>query len=308
MVSIIIPVYNVQAYLRECLDSVLAQTYTDIEVILVDDGSTDKSGIICDEYREKDRRVRVCHKQNAGVSAARNTGIELAGGEYLVFVDSDDCIHPELVKMYMQTMKPDTTVLCEYTTDLEIWKNFKADDAMNCVEMVIKEQFMKLFFRDYMNPPFNKCFRTEVIKEHGICFPEDLNLGEDLLFNLKYLTAIDGSYQILHGPFYYYRENRAGSLSNSARTDLLDIQKILFASVRDFMTGNNIWTEENASIYYSMYWDRLYLTWKISGKLTPGILKDKIWNEVWSECKKRNLVTWKRRVKKLELDIRRTLL
>lgn len=95
MVSIIVPVYNVEEYLRECVDSVLNQTYSDVEVILVDDGSTDQSGNICDEYAKMDSRIKVIHKKNRGVSSARNTGIETASGERIIFVDSDDCIHPQ---------------------------------------------------------------------------------------------------------------------------------------------------------------------------------------------------------------------
>ncbi|KAF3371822.1 glycosyl transferase family 2, partial [Enterococcus faecium] len=89
-ISIIVPVYKVEKYLRKCVDSILAQTFTDFEVILVDDGSPDNSGKICDEYAEKDNRVRVIHKENGGLSSARNAGIDVARGKYLGFVDSDD--------------------------------------------------------------------------------------------------------------------------------------------------------------------------------------------------------------------------
>ena len=156
-----------------------------------------------------------------------------------------------------------------------------------------------------MNPPFNKYFRADIIREHQIRFPEDMSLGEDLIFNMKYLAAVKCDYRIMHGPFYYYRENRAGSLSTGGRADLLDIQKKLFASIKNFLDETGIWTEENAAIYYSMYWDRLHLTWKTSGKLNPQMLQDTIWSEVWSECSRRGLATWKRRVKKLTLDMRR---
>ncbi|MDT6814838.1 glycosyltransferase, partial [Enterococcus faecium] len=91
-ISIIVPVYKVEKYLRKCVDSILAQTFTDFEVILVDDGSPDNSGKICDEYAEKDNRVRVIHKENGGLSSARNAGIDVARGKYLGFVDSDDYI------------------------------------------------------------------------------------------------------------------------------------------------------------------------------------------------------------------------
>ena len=90
MISIIVPVYNTETYLRRCIDSILAQTFTDFELLLIDDGSTDGSGAICDEYAQKDSRVRVFHKENTGVSATRNLGIEKSKGEYLIFIDSDD--------------------------------------------------------------------------------------------------------------------------------------------------------------------------------------------------------------------------
>ena len=303
MVSIIVPVYNVEEYLRECVDSVLNQTYSDVEVILVDDGSTDQSGNICDEYAKMDSRIKVIHKKNGGVSSARNTGIETASGERIIFVDSDDCIHPRLLESYRELDDGSVTLLCDYTTDMEEWKRFSLNDFEEHMEFVAREKFMKLFYKDYMNPPFNKYFRADIIREHQIRFPEDMSLGEDLIFNMKYLAAVKCDYQIMHGPFYYYRENRAGSLSTGGRANLLDIQKKLFASIKNFLDETGIWTEENAAIYYSMYWDRLYLTWKLVKKLDHSILKDSIWQEIWRECGKRGLCTWERRLKRWIIKI-----
>ncbi|EGP5489252.1 glycosyltransferase, partial [Enterococcus faecium] len=98
-ISIIVPVYKVEPYLRKCVDSILAQTFTDFEVILVDDGSPDNSGKICDEYASKDSRVRVIHKKNGGLSSARNAGIDVARGKYLGFVDSDDYIEKDMYEL-----------------------------------------------------------------------------------------------------------------------------------------------------------------------------------------------------------------
>ena len=100
-VSVIVPVYKVEPYLRECVESVMAQTLTDIEIILVDDGSPDNCGAICDEYAAKDTRITVIHKENGGLSDARNVGLDIATGEYIGFVDSDDWIYP---KMYMNNI------------------------------------------------------------------------------------------------------------------------------------------------------------------------------------------------------------
>ncbi|WP_227166600.1 glycosyltransferase, partial [Enterococcus faecium] len=104
-ISIIVPVYKVEKYLRKCVDSILAQTFTDFEVILVDDGSPDNSGKICDEYAEKDNRVRVIHKENGGLSSARNAGIDVARGKYLGFVDSDDYIDEDMYEILYENLK-----------------------------------------------------------------------------------------------------------------------------------------------------------------------------------------------------------
>lgn len=302
-VSIIIPVYKVEAYIRDCLDSVCAQTHKNLEIILIDDGSPDQSGQICDEYAGRDERIQVIHMENAGVSAARNTGIDLATGTCLIFVDSDDQIHPGLVEECLKAEDGFANILWDQNSDQEAWDSLRKEQEEPQTEFVAREHFMKLYYENYMNPPFNKLFRTQVIRECQIHFPEDKNLGEDLLFNLQYLQAAGGDYRILHAPYYFYRENREGSLSTVGRTDLLDIQKKLFASIKNFLDETGIWTEENAAIYYSMYWDRLYLTWKLVKKLDHSILKDSIWQEIWRECGKRGLCTWERRLKRWIIKI-----
>lgn len=105
LISVIVPVYNVENYLRECLDSIINQTYQHLEIILIDDGSTDSSGNICDEYAKKDSRIVVAHRDNKGVSGARNVGIELSKGEYITFVDSDDAIHEKFLEKLYDAIK-----------------------------------------------------------------------------------------------------------------------------------------------------------------------------------------------------------
>lgn len=297
-VSIIIPVYQVEAYIRDCLDSVCAQTYQNLEIILIDDGSPDQSGRICDEYARKDTRILVIHKENNGVSAARNTGIDLASGAYLIFVDSDDQIHPRLVEECLKAEDGSANILWDHNSDSKAWEQLQKEQREPRTELLAREHFMKLYYEDYMNPPFNKLFRTQVIKTHQIHFPEDMNLGEDLLFNLQYLKAAGGDYRILHAPYYFYRENRTGSLSNSKRRDLLQVQKDCFGGVKEFLQKTEIWDRENADIYYGMYWDRLFLTWKLVKDLDRSIWKDPIWTEVWEACRQRGLCGWKRRLKR----------
>lgn len=105
LISVIVPVYNVAPYIEDCLKCILNQTYENIEIILVDDGSTDGSGDICDSFSKKDVRIRVCHQKNSGVSVARNTGVSIAKGEYIAFIDSDDCVAPNLLEYLYQLIK-----------------------------------------------------------------------------------------------------------------------------------------------------------------------------------------------------------
>ena len=147
-VSIIVPVYNVEDYLERCVKSIINQTYRNIEIILVDDGSTDNSGVICDEFSKNDDRIIVFHKENGGLSDARNYGIDRAAGEYLIFVDSDDYIHPQMVEaLYRAQNITDADITaCDYTRDIDVIskvhiedyslldiRTFDRDEAMNSV-------------------------------------------------------------------------------------------------------------------------------------------------------------------------------
>ena len=137
LISVIVPVYNVENYLRECLDSIVAQTYRNIEVILVDDGSKDSSGKICDEYADKDNRIKVIHKENGGVSAARNTGLDIAKGEWISYVDSDD---------YIESTMIETLICLAKKNDVELAMcSFK--DISEC-ENVTQENDIRIFSKD----------------------------------------------------------------------------------------------------------------------------------------------------------------
>ncbi len=306
LVSIIVPVYNVYPYLAQCLDSLCGQTWRRIEIILMDDGSTDGSEIICDRYAESDSRIKVVHKKNQGVSAARNDGIDRAGGRYLIFVDADDCIRPELVEVYMQAAEPGMTVVCGLTTDEKLWESFGASDWKQYVKYLEEKQFMHAYHDDYINPPVNKLYETDVILKNGIRFPEDMSLGEDLWFNLAYQERFRGAWKIIDRPFYFYRENRDGSLSSSYRRDLFEIQQMTADILYRFMQNIGIWNEDSQNVYYEMYWDRLFLSVRMcreyerahsEGKRLKEILSHPVWKEVWRECRNRKLLNWKRRIK-----------
>lgn len=186
MISIIVPVYNTEKYLHRCIDSVLAQTYKDFELLLIDDGSTDSSGAICDEYAEKDGRVRVFHKKNGGVSSARNLGLDNAQGEWITFVDSDDYIEENFLKSFDGNLDADllignsVNVQSNDRKGLNKIQSGKYED----VDQFLSSNLQELICRT----PWGKMYRKIVISD--LRFNENMRLGEDTLYNLSYFRRI----------------------------------------------------------------------------------------------------------------------
>ena len=236
LVSIIVPVYNTEKYLMECVDSLINQTYTNLEILLIDDGSTDNSGNICDEYSKKDCRVRVIHKENGGVSSARNTGLDLAQGEYISFLDADDVIDKEYVSIMLQK-------IVETKSDLTFCKYSKfTDESTTVIEEKLPEHvnvdvhdeaFVKFFCRffDYKQYIFASCnrilFRKSLV--YDIRFDQNIKISEDLLFwtcimlNAKLITSVNQH-------LYFYRQTTT-SVTRSYKKNYLDGQLKLLAEL-----------------------------------------------------------------------------
>lgn len=206
-VSIIIPVFKVKHYLSECLDSVLAQTYTEWECILVDDGSSDGSGAICDEYAASEPRFKVIHQQNSGASIARNTGIENSSGEWIVFVDSDDIVRPD----YLQNM-----IFAAQTQDadfviggLQYWhtETGERNDKRYTPHMYKGEDIVKAYLLDHIHQnggPVAKLYRREIINEHHAEFNPKMHYAEDCNFMMTYINHIS-SIAFIDAIDYIYR-------------------------------------------------------------------------------------------------------
>lgn len=188
-ISVIVPVYNSEKYLHRCIDSILAQTYTDFELLLIDDGSTDSSGAICDEYAQKDKRVRVFHKENGGVSPARNMGLENAIGEWVTFVDSDDYTDSQWLKNYIDLICINQVdLVCQgFKTDKPLFKGLKTNsyginfkgNVVDCIET--------LFRNNILGFCWNKLFLNQIIETHNIRYNEKISLREDEIFVMQYL-------------------------------------------------------------------------------------------------------------------------
>lgn len=230
--SIVIPVYNVAPYLRECVDSVLAQEFTDYEIILVDDGSTDNSPNICDEYAETHTQIKVIHKANGGLSDARNFGTKEAQGDYLMFLDSDDFWNGKniLFEIYniIKENNPDL-IIHELSSfyDLEkiIPRKFK-NEGIQKFSLDFKNDLKELVNNDiYYATACNKIIKTSIIKENNIEFSKG-KLHEDVAWSADIIPYIS-SYSLYKKPFYYYRKGREGSLTVQIKPkniiDLIDI-------------------------------------------------------------------------------------
>lgn len=212
-VSVIIPVYKAEKYLAVCVDSVLQQTYKELEVILVEDGSPDQCGQICDEYAKKDSRVKVIHKENQGVSMARNTGLELATGEYVQFVDSDDYLDIHMIETLVNALEESKAdlVLCGfYEKNLNFDRVSKAEEDVGVYE---KAQFLKGIMKNpysfHYGVLWNKLFKREKIG--NLRFLADMDFGEDLIFNLHYFGCCH-TIRVIDEPLYYYIRYNMDSL------------------------------------------------------------------------------------------------
>ena len=192
-VSIIVPVYNVAPFLDECIASILSQSYTEWEAILVDDGSTDGSSNICDCWSKKDSRIKVIHQSNSGVSTARNNGIDAACGEYITFVDSDDYVDANyLQEMINAAKKSDCDIVVSGLK--QIFSNGEEKiftPSKECCFTLSQENcatFVELNEKYLLYGPTNKLYCSNIIKGNNIVFKKGISYGEDLLFNYDYLN------------------------------------------------------------------------------------------------------------------------
>jgi len=229
MVSIVVPVFKSEQTLGRCVESLERQTERDIEIILVDDGSPDGCPKLCDEMAEEDSRLRVIHKENGGVSSARNAGIEAAFGEWLLFVDSDDFVEADMVERLLCNAGEDRDlVICGYHHH---YMGRDVEKVPEIADWTGAESFLLLYGQGYLNMPWNKLFRRELAGR----FDEGLSLGEDLLFNLEYLRRSRKGAAVVQKALYHYIQNDTGNtLSSRKRDDKLELAKRIWRETSGF--------------------------------------------------------------------------
>lgn len=239
-ISIIVPVYNSEKYIVECIDSILSQTFKSFELILIDDGSVDRSGMICDDYAKKDSRIVVIHTSNNGVCAARNNGIEVARGHYIMLCDSDDIVDEHWCE-YMYKVA-NSNQYCMVSSD---WKQFKNEKELVYykrlkIEINLqKSNYYDLFRKGLTGYVWNKIFRTDIILNNGIRFPIDIPIAEDVKFVCEYMKyCCDGCLHI-ENSLYYYRNNSSSAM-HKYHKDLLRYHLSAFYVRLPYIEDKNI--------------------------------------------------------------------
>jgi glycosyltransferase involved in cell wall biosynthesis len=263
-VSIIVPIYNAEKYIGYCINSIVSQTYQNIEIILVNDGSTDASLEICNNYATNDNRIKVIDIPNGGVSNARNIGLQEASGEYIQFVDADDTIAQcmtekmcELVENYNKDL-----AICGFDMiTLDSNNNVAEKIPFHCetigYECVLEkkefhDKLCRILFRtSLLEEPVNKIYKCKIIKDNNIKFNENITLGEDFLFNMEYFKYVNGCV-FTKERYYKYMQFNKNSLSNRYREDLFYNHMYLIDEFQK-LVGNYTLIEEEERVDLASY-------------------------------------------------------
>ena len=255
MISIVIPVYNVEKYLPQCLDSVLSQIYTNYEVILVDDGSPDRSGAICDAYAQKDSRFRVIHQNNAGVSVARNNGIEQAAGEWVTFIDSDDWVEPHYLSNFRLDESNGIDLIIQ---GLEYYDHRDGHffNPWSFKDCVLKKQDFRLGFAENrlmeVGFPYGKAYCKKLLIDDDLRFDSRISFHEDHIFVLDYYKMCH-SIRLVDATDYKYRCYHTGASLSSKRHPWKKMNLAGDEMLKRFLCMKGVYFTENTAEANKLY-------------------------------------------------------
>lgn len=233
LVSVIVPAFNASRSIEACVNSICSQTYKNLQIICVNDGSTDNTIDVLHKLREQDARIIVIDKPNGGVSSARNAGLEMAEGCYVQFVDSDDFICYNMTEMLVKVLEDSHSqlVICGYQG-----KNLQVSlqSGIYSKNMLVNS-FVGIYESTYLNPPWNKLYIREYIEEK---FPEDMDLGEDLVFNLRYIKKIETIAVLDNSPYQYTIAN-PDSLTSKYQNNAIEVLEKKIDTILNFLPYSN---------------------------------------------------------------------
>lgn len=306
-VSVIIPCYNIEKYISHCLDSIIHQTEKSIEIICVNDGSTDKTGEILEQYKKKDKRINIIESKNKGVASARNLGIKEATGEYIMFVDGDDYVDISMINdmyNYASNNNIDVVRCNRYDVYPKNNKVIERKPLWNKNHIVLKDKFKEEIYLDFLkraklSSVWMMLFKSRLIKDNKILFDETLKVDEDVVFSMKVFT-IANSFMYLPRAYYFYV--RHGNGLSSKGVDLqkrVESRKKHAKLIEDFMKiwniyDNNIFIEKITFIAIYTAFQTCRMNKKIKFydryKIFKSIITDKMFNSSIEESKYVNLM------------------
>jgi len=273
-VSIIVPVHNAQATLHRCINSIIHQEYTDFELLLIDDGSTDDSAVICDEFASQDSRIVVVHKENSGVSDSRNLALSKANGTYLQFVDSDDWITPDATKRFVKTAEESHCDLVIADFYRVIGERLSPKGNIDAAEPFSREQYAAYMMESpadfYYGVLWNKLFRRQIVEKYQLRMDPSVSWCEDFMFNLEYIrhARVFSAIQI---PLYYYVKTKGSLVSQGMSfSKTVRMKRAVFDCYTNFY--KNIFSEEDyEKIRFQVY--RFLIDAAGDGSLSIGAKK-----------------------------------
>lgn len=263
LVSIIIPIYNVEKYLENCVNSVINQSYSNLEIILVDDGSPDNCPKMCDDFSIIDKRIKVIHKKNAGLGLARNSGLEIATGEYVIFVDSDDWIDLDTVEKMLSIAQKDNCdfIVAGFNRQYDENKIISSNKCTDVIEIIKKSDIQEKILYPILGSlsknsndveremcVWTNMYKLSIIRDSNIIFANEREfLSEDLLFNINYIMKINSAALVPYC-FYHYRLNHV-SLTNAYRKNRFSLLCNLYKHEKDLLSKYNIWSDAQERVY-----------------------------------------------------------
>lgn len=237
-VSIVIPIYNVEKYLRSCIDSIIGQSFQDFELILVNDGSIDSSLEICREYEQRDKRIKVINKKNGGLSSARNAGLSVAKGNYISFIDPDDCINKEYFNILVNEAEENNcdVVVCGYKTvpnNIEIIPSYKLNTVLKGTNFILSSD--SVHSKNELCFVWRYFYKLELIRKNKIFFNEKVYIGEDVIFNLEVLVNCQ-RVMAISDILYYYTINNPNSLMRNTFKPNLEYSLLEQYRIRNYLS------------------------------------------------------------------------
>lgn len=255
LISIIVPVYNAENTLERCVDSIIEQTYSNIEIILINDGSKDKSLSICNKLKLNNKNIKVIDSINKGVSSARNIGIKHAAGKYIMFVDSDDYVDSRWCEGLYSIVEKNKFCICNiYCVDYATNNIYIENNINEKIKKLHINEFYEVYKLRLLNQPYNKIYEKEIINKYNIRFDENLSLGEDLLFNLDYLQKCN-EIEIVNDRTYFYIKGQNDSLCNKFYPNFYEIQTKIYLNMLDIINSINV---PDKQVLKDCYTDFLY--------------------------------------------------